>query len=178
MSRMYGPAALVVAVAALVVSLGVVPVGAAPEVRSEAQQARTKSVTRNFNRQIAAPDNGESGVIQLANVSGLARITATCRDGNPAAGTIDPQGVVTALPRSGSINYARLLSRARPRGDTAPRPVIGAVPINEPQPLVIPGSDTFDLRMERAGRVAQLLGVQRQDGPTCLFYGVALAVSD
>jgi hypothetical protein len=52
------------------------------------------------------------------------------------------------------------------------------VPINQPQPLVIPGSDTFDLRMERAGRVAQLLGVQRQDGPTCLFYGVALAVSD
>ena len=178
MSRMYAPAALVVAVAALVVSLGGVTVGAAPPSSERAEQARTTTVTRNFNRQISAPDNAESGLVQLANLTGLARITATCRDADPAAGAINPQGVVTATPRSGTINYARLLSRARPRGDTAPRPVIGAVPINQAQPLVIPGSDTFDLRLERAGRVAQLLGVQRQDGPSCLFYGIALTVND
>jgi hypothetical protein len=175
MQRAYGPAALVLALVALVVATTGVSAGDAPT----AETSRTTTSIRNFNRALAVTDNGDSARIQLASIRGVGRITAVCRDGDPAPGVEDPDLIVSVLPRSGAVNFGHQTGLI-PRNRTV-RPAVGLIPQLTPHEFAVENSDTFDVRLERAGRVVQMLGVMRQDGPqsangSCLTFGTMFNV--
>lgn len=140
----------------------------------EAVIAQERTTTRAFNRLLGVIDDQASAPIRLTTIRGVALVTAACHDGDAAPGVEDPDMVISVTPRGGPLNIARQ------SGVGNPRPVVTALPANVPQTFVLQNSDTFDLRMERRGRVAHLVGVVRQDNAgspngACLFYGTVLS---
>jgi hypothetical protein len=155
--------------AALVVAL-VLPAPAVGAADPGAQSAQTGTRVASFNRLLPVSDDGASPPTTLATIRGVAQITAACHDGDATPGVEDPDMVVSVLPRGGALNYSRQT------GVGNLRPFVISLPASSPQTFVLQNSDTFDLRLERSGRAAQVFGVVRQDGAngpdaSCLFYG-------
>jgi hypothetical protein len=134
--------------------------------------ARGSSST--FGRALDVADNQSLAPIVVGGVLGLGSLTATCNDQNPRAGIEDPSSTITFANLSGE---AISLSQRVGNGPAT----VAALPNGVQTSLVINGSNTFELHVQRRGTNYAVNGVVRQDGARtpaaqCLVYGYALTI--
>jgi hypothetical protein len=119
-------------------------------------------------------DNAAGAPQNLGAAGGLGRLTATCNDQNPAAGTEDPTTTVGFTNTSaGTVNFARRVGV----GDGA----VGAVAPQTVTGLGIGGSNTFSFELQAGSQDVLVSGTVRQDGratpaATCLIWGTITTV--
>ncbi len=135
------------------------------------------SRAESFGRAFEVADNVPGAAVELVGAggtNGLARVTASCGDQNPAVGAENPVTTVTVTNTSGAlINAVRRVGVAAVRVFILPAGTVEQFPIS--------GSQTFEVQLERQGTVATVAGTVRQDGlntPTafCLAFGTVQLV--
>lgn len=130
--------------------------------------------TQKFGRALDVTDNATGAAVDLSNLFGLGKLTASCQDEDKKAGNEDPASAVTFANGSGSaVNSARRVGTGSP--------VISAVANATVDQFTIKGSNTFSYHLELAGSNVLVDGVVRQDGrdttgASCLVYGTVLLV--
>jgi len=126
---------------------------------------------------IETPDNQTSAPVSLlsqADTANVGRLTATCTDRGPVAGTENPDATITFANTSG-----RTESIARRVGNG--NGTITTVAANAVHEFRIANQDTFTLHVQDGGTQVLVDGVVRQEGTgtaagSCVVYGTLLLV--
>lgn len=137
-------------------------------------QGVMRGTSTTFGRAFDVADNQSLAPVLIGGVLGLGGLTATCNDQSPAAGVEDPSTTVTFSNLSGE---AVSLSKRVGNGPATVAPLLNGVQTG----LVVNGSNTFELHVQRRGTNYAVNGVVRQDGSRtaaaqCLVYGYALTI--
>ena len=136
-------------------------------------------VTRgeSFARAYEVTDNVPGASLELSgagDTNGLATLTASCGDQNPAPGVENPVTTVTLTNTSGTF-----VNAVRRVGVTGVR--VFAFPAGTVEQFLISGSQTFEIQLERERSVVLISGAVRQDGlntatGSCLAFGTVQLV--
>jgi hypothetical protein len=127
-----------------------------------------------FGRALEVADNQSLAPVLIGGVFGIGTLTSTCNDQSPRPGIEDPSSTITFSNLSGE---AISLSKRVGNGPAA----VAALPNGVQTSLVVTGSNTFELHVQRRGTNYAVNGVVRQDGSRtaaaqCLVYGYALTI--
>jgi hypothetical protein len=127
-----------------------------------------------FGRAFDVADNQSLAPVLIGGVFGLGTLTATCNDQSPRPGFEDPSTTITFANLSGEA-----ISISKRVGNGAA--VVAPLPNGVQTTVVVTGSNTFELQVQRRGTNYAVNGVVRQDGSRtpaaqCLVYGYALTI--
>jgi hypothetical protein len=132
-----------------------------------------RGATSTFGKSFQVQDNQTLAPEPIGSIPGLGALTASCTDQNGAAGKEDPATTLVFANQSGdTVNVSRVVGQTDP--------TVEALGNGVQTQFAIPGSNMFELHVERKGVNYFVRGVVRQDGrntdnASCLVYGFSLA---